>query len=88
MLSSQAILKGILTDQSGAELAAGTAMYTYFMRDLSGMIGGIVFATLQVILGCSLKSRSPFLYHQSPASLSFTIGPRVGLNYLSSSLCP
>ena len=49
MLSSQAILQGILTDQSGTDIAAGSAMYTYFMRDLSGMIGGIVFAAVQVI---------------------------------------
>lgn len=48
MLSSQAILKGILNDQSGAEIAAGSAMYTYFMRDLSGMIGGIIFTAVQV----------------------------------------
>ena len=48
MLSSQAILKGILTEQSGAQTAAGSAVYTYFMRDISGMIGGIAFAALQV----------------------------------------
>jgi hypothetical protein len=48
MLSSQAILSGLLPDNQGASATAGSAFMTFFMRDISGMLGGVLFAAIQV----------------------------------------
>jgi len=48
MLSSQAILSGLLPDQTGAAATAGSAFVAFFMRDVSGMLGGVLFAAIQV----------------------------------------
>ena len=45
MLSSQAILRGIGVGNTSA--TAGSAVFHFFMRDFSGMLGGVLFAMLQ-----------------------------------------
>ena len=53
MLSSQAILSGLMPDQEGAAATAGSAFVTFFMRDISGMLGGVLFAAVQACIGSS-----------------------------------
>ena len=45
MLSSQAILRGIGVGNTSA--TTGSAVFHFFMRDFSGMLGGVLFAMFQ-----------------------------------------
>lgn len=46
MLSSQAILKGVGVGDTAA--TTSSAIFHFFLRDFSGMIGGVLFAMMNV----------------------------------------